>query len=362
MKTDYKKLIETLEFCIFGHPELALDVGGWNLHGDSKQTRYRLDGSDGGKSCKMRLGYYRGTLCLYYNGGSVTSKRVTKILEEKYGKRWMEIVCQMYGIRREDFPADDDDSTFKPRDYKHTIGKQTESKPKRYVIGDESGIDSIPMEIVSATYDRSRQNTLYNFLCRTFGEAKALQAWERYRVGNSYGGQTLFWCYDKQGRCRGGKMMSYKPDGHRRKENPYGTISIGADLKRRGDIPQDLNLKSSVFGEHLLSQFPLALVGVVESEKSALICSLVSRDIIWLATGGWNQNLDRIIALLKGRSATFFPDADKVKEWKEKFGTVRGFTVSEFCYDYFRKNGEKWSKADLADIIVAEYQQKAATA
>lgn len=351
MATNYKLLIERLEYAIFGHPERALDIDRWLQRGNTMQTRCRPDGSVSSRPDKCVLKFVNGSLFLTYNGASFKSSYVTAILKKKYGDRWLKTVCNLYGITAEDYTAD-----FTPRDY-----KQTATKPKPYTIGDESKVDCIPQKIVSLTYDRSRNNSLFNFLSKTFGEAATVQAWERYRVGRAYGGQTLFWNYDKQGRCRGGKMMSYKLDGHRDKERKNGIISIGADLKRLGDIPEDSKLVNCLFGEHLLSQYPLAPVGLVESEKTALICSIRFPEVVWIATGGVTQNLNRAIAVLKGRKVTVFPDADAVSDWKNRFGKVRGFTVSEICRDYYRKNGEKWQKCDLADIIIEEYHQKAAT-
>lgn len=354
MATNYKLLIERLEYAIFGHPETALDIDRWLQRGNTMQTRCRPDGSITSRPDKCVLKFVNGALFLAYNGGSFKSAYVRGLLKKKYGDDWLKITCKLYGIT-DDFS----DTNTTPQNYQ----RQTDSKPKPYKLGDETDVDCVPQKIVSLTYDRSRNCTLFNFLCATFGEVATVQVWERYRVGRAYGGQTIFWCYDKQGRCRGGKMMSYKLDGHRDKEKQYGTISIGSDLKHRGYIPEDAKLVSSLFGEHLLSQYPLAPVGVVESEKTAIICSIRFPEVVWIATGGATQNLNRVTAILKGRRVTIFPDADATSDWKNRFGfgKVRNFTVSEVCRDYYRRNGEKWAKSDLADIIVAEHQQKAAT-
>lgn len=345
MNTNYKQLISRLEFAVFGSPERALGFGGWVRRNNLMQTRFRPDGSDGRRPDKTVLKFINDSLFLTYNGSSYSSAYVTKILKDKFGAGWMKTVCDLYGIAAGDYTAD-----FTPRDY-----KQTYSKPKPYTIGDEADVACIPQELVSLTYDRSRNCTLFNFLCATFGEVATVQAWERYRVGNGYGGQVLFWDYDRQGRCRGGKMMCYRPDGHRDKDRPYGIIGIGSDLKRQGKIEQDAKLVDCLFGEHILEAYPLARVGLVESEKTALIASFFWPETVWLATGGATQKLDRAVALLAGRKVSVFPDCDATSQWKNKFSKVRGFTVSEICRDYCRKNGEKWAKADLADILIQEY-------
>lgn len=347
---NYEQIISRLEYAIFGSPERALGFGGWSKRHDKMQTRLRPDGSDGGRADKTVLKFLNDSLFLTYNGSSFSSGYVTRILKDKYGTGWMKTVCKMYGISREDFTVTDNEY----QDYH----KQTTAKPKPYTIGDESAVEGIPQKLVSLTYDRTRPDVLRQYLCSVFGETATLQAWERYRVGDGYGGQTLFWCYDKSGKCRCGKNMCYRPDGHRDKEH---TISIGWELQKNGKIPADTKLRSCLFGEHLLSKYPLAPVGLVESEKTAIVCSIVSPGAVWLATGGATQNLDRAIALLHGRKVTVFPDADATSDWKNRFGfgKVRGFSVDEICRDYCRKNGEKWRKCDIADIIIEEYRQRA---
>ena len=351
---NYEQIISRLEYSIFGSPERAPGIDGWMKHGNTMQTRCRPDGSVSSRPDKTVLKFIDDALFLTYNGASFKSAYVRGLLKKKYGDDWLKITCKLYGITN-DFS--DTDTT--PQDYH----KQTDSKPKPYCIGDEADVDFVPQEIVSLTYDRTRPDVLRDYLCRTFGEAATLQAWEKYRVGDGFGGQTLFWCYDRQGRCRCGKRMCYHADGHRDKSD-YATISIGYELKQQGKLPADLRLVPVLFGEHLLEQFPNLPVGLVESEKTAIICAIRFPEVIWLATGGATQNLNRVVAILKGRKVTIFPDADAVSDWKNRFGLgkVRGFTVNEICRDYYRKNGEKWQKCDLADIIVEEYRQKSTTA
>lgn len=71
--------------------------------------------------------------------------------------------------------------------------------------------------------------------------------------------------------------------------------------------------------EHLLNDKDKvnANVALVESEKTAVICSLLLPEYIWLATGGKSQFNDRLM-VLKGRKVTAFPDIDGYDEWRKK--------------------------------------------
>lgn len=57
-------------------------------------------------------------------------------------------------------------------------------------------------------------------------------------------------------------------------------------MKYSDALPQEWELPQCLFGEHLLKKYPNKTVALVESEKTAIICSALMPDYIWLATGG----------------------------------------------------------------------------
>ena len=56
-------------------------------------------------------------------------------------------------------------------------------------------------------------------------------------------------------------------------------------------------------------------IGVVESEKTALIMSLVCPDRVWLATGGKQGFKEQMLAPLIGLEVAVYPDADALHDW-----------------------------------------------
>ena len=56
-----------------------------------------------------------------------------------------------------------------------------------------------------------------------------------YCVGHGKNGHTIFWQMDEAGRLRTGKMMKYRPDGHRDKEASWNFDWIHATLSRHWD-------------------------------------------------------------------------------------------------------------------------------
>ena len=80
---------------------------------------------------------------------------------------------------------------------------------------------------------------------------------------------------------------------------------------------KDFKLNQCFYGEHLLSKFPKQKVGILESEKSALIASLFHPEYIWLGCGGADGLTDKKVPVLKGREVTLFPDLTKAELWEE---------------------------------------------
>jgi len=180
-----------------------------------------------------------------------------------------------------------------------------------------------------------------------------------YKVGHAKSGHTIFWQIDEQGRVRSGKTMLYKPDGHRDKENKFATNWIHSIMYKAKQLdPMDADFTSCYFGQHLMNLCPEATINIVESEKTALICTIAYGNMkrqLWLACGGKKfLNEDKLQALIKAkRHIVLYPDRDSIDEWKEIANGIKyeHITVnSKIVTDYWRP--EDGDKADIADIII----------
>lgn len=132
---------------------------------------------------------------------------------------------------------------------------------------------------VRATLERDRRaNPLYRFMTQLFsstpgGEEAVDFVFELYHVGTSkrWGGSTIFWFFDDDGRAADGKIMGYDATTGKRIKEPFPHINWVSSVtaKARG-----LEFESSpkpMFGQHLMQRYQDAQVQVVESEKTALL-------------------------------------------------------------------------------------------
>lgn len=218
----------------------------------------------------------------------------------------------------------------------------------------------IPMTDVNSLRDNVQQSALYNYLCSLFPADSVDEAFTMYRVGATAEFRdkapnlaSAFPYINADGQCVDVHLMAYSPDGHRRKQG-YNQNWLMAKRKQG-----DRRAKWPLFGEHLLCSplvSPAAPVGIVESEKTALIAFVAMPDVLWMATQSLvNLKADRLLAV-KDKPVYVFPDADGLEQWETaaKKLLANGFNVS-FCGDYITRHAEE-PKDDLGDIICRYYQ------
>ncbi len=183
-----------------------------------------------------------------------------------------------------------------------------------------------------------------------------------YCVGHWNDGRVVFWQIDENGQPRSGKLMRYLPDGHRDKTRPPGWVHNQQGVRELLNMDR-CEYRSTLFGMHLLKKFPRAVVHLVESEKTALICATHyghPEDNLWLACGGLKFLKIGTLAPLfeQHRSVYLWPDKDGIDEWTKVRNSIKDFYPQA---EHFEVNTEfltkEWTeadgpKADVADIIL----------
>ena len=177
-----------------------------------------------------------------------------------------------------------------------------------------------------------------------------------YRLASTPDQAIIFLQIDQDNQCRTGKIMQYNPStGHRIKDpNKPGRINwLHSILKRRKQLPPDWQLTQCLFGEHLLPQHQDKTVALVESEKTAIICSAMMPQYLWLATGGKSGLTSERLSSLKGRKIIVFPDIDAFKDWQQKIFTFPhlDIRISRLLEDNATP-ADRAAHIDLADWII----------
>ena len=198
----------------------------------------------------------------------------------------------------------------------------SEAKPKNLFL--------IPDTIVRRSVRPDYDSHLITFL-RTVLDPVVLEGLiADYRIGVTKSRATIFFQIDAQGRCRTGKIMLYSPQtGHRVKDPavPGRVTWVHSLMKQTGQLPADWELSQCLFGEHLLPMYPDKPVGLVESEKTAVIAAGLMPGYVWLATGG-KSGLNERLRVLQGRKVVAWPDVDGFEEWSAKLAGFEGLDIT----------------------------------
>ena len=176
-----------------------------------------------------------------------------------------------------------------------------------------------------------------------------------YCVGGWRDGRVVFWQVDADGKIRSGKLMKYLTDGHRDKERNPGWIHNQDGVRQKLDL-EGHEYRATLFGMHLTKRYPNAILHIVESEKTALICATHYGNPdknLWLACGGLKHLREDDIKQLteQGRTIYLWPDRDGIDDWRLLFDTM-DVDRSRISYQTGYWRDDDPPKADIADVIV----------
>ena len=223
----------------------------------------------------------------------------------------------------------------------------------------------IPRDWVSGSMKQTQGNVFINWLWSLPWSDEQrnrlnITLWQ-YCVGGWHDGRVVFWQIDHKGIPRAAKLMRYRTDGHRDKDEHPGWI-YNQDGCRQLLNPDAHTIIKPLFGSHLLKRYPKAKINLVESEKTALVMANfygMPEDQLWLACGGLQQmKLESMQPLIdQVRTVWLWPDNDGQKKWQDladKLGSDNIHVYTSF-FDtcWVPEDGDK---ADCADIIIRMMQ------
>lgn len=240
-------------------------------------------------------------------------------------------------------------------------------------------IDYLPEEVLNKSTEDWERNNFASFLIQIFGNEVAKDRSELYLIGNSklWKGATAFWFVDIKTNVRQVKVMHYtigtgtinRTKSHQlaykwsdKTKDYFEDINHSDKIYKAGKKilnNQEANLLDCFFGEHLLMLYPERKVAIVESEKTAIICSVYYPNYVWIATGGTNGckwTKREVCKVLEGREVVLFPDLNCFEKWSEKAKEIQSIVSCKIkVSSILEKNAteEQRSKGyDLADFVL----------
>lgn len=276
-----------------------------------------------------------------------------EVLSNEAGKC---IFCN-YHYTPKQFFEDTADLDKKP---KKTIEKvKKERFPFPYTKEGETGNAKkpsfLPFDIMDKSITCFEKNSFLIWIKKLFGESITEHLAINFLIGTSkhWKGACVFWYVDVSGKIRSGKIMLYDYKTGKRVKTPFNHITwVHSALKLEG-----FEFQSCFFGEYQLALNPDKPVCIVESEKTAVVCSVYFPKYLWLATGGahgakWTNA--ETCKVLKGKKVLLVPDIDKHDLWKEKAEILkRNAQCNVRVLDILANKEQDKKDQDIADYLLA---------
>lgn len=226
--------------------------------------------------------------------------------------------------------------------------------------------DYLPFGLVEKS--ESTQSNFVSFLGTLFDNGAIVQSLcQTYKLGATKQREVIFWQVDEQNKVRSGKIMRYDPTNGKRSKTQT-TDWVHARMIKAKQL-NDFNLVQCFFGQHLLID-NAKTIAIVESEKTAIICSGLMPNFIWLAAGSLHGlNIEKC-KCLKGRNVILFPDLSKQQTnrmtafevWSAKaieISSAHGCKV--VVSDLLEQNANEAERAqglDIADYLISQQPTK----
>lgn len=274
------------------------------------------------------------------------------LVQEKEGISFFD-ACLWIADHNNIYVEYEDDSTL----------QKTIRKPKRITKPTKPMSQPVNIQFLDSSYIAKKRSNESPF-CKALVSNNILtpeqmqHAAERYHLGISHDNGVIFWQIDEQRRLREGKIMFYLPNCHRDHNNDPSTIS--SRLKKHGSLSSDWSASYCLFGLHLVTED--SKVAIVESEKTAIICSELLPDFAWVATGGSSfltTTALQPLALLKAK-IIIFPDTDSDGTMFNKWKTITEKASKALNIPIYISNllelhatpDQKSRKIDIADFLI----------
>lgn len=162
-----------------------------------------------------------------------------------------------------------------------------------------------------------KNNHFVSHLLKHFAPIDVKQVIKKYFIGtsNHWAGATVFWQIDQNINIKAGKIMLYDCNTGNRVKQPHNHISW---MHKKLKLNQFV-LQQCLFGLHNLCDYDTSnTLCVVESEKTAIIMSIIIPSNLWLATGSKSGFKEELLKPIKNYNIIAYPDKSEFNSWNKR--------------------------------------------
>lgn len=207
----------------------------------------------------------------------------------------------------------------------------------------------IDFQLVNKLYNNPNENNLFEYLRLNYNNDVVDMAKKKYYIGTSKNSGTVFWTINFNQKVQKAKIVYYSKKGKR--SNCFKVPYKNED-----------GYYSCLFGEHLLKDNTKPII-LVESEKTAIVCSINLPNYTWLAYGGINGLTNQKAEVLKGKKIIIIPDISEnaVSIMTNKVKYLNSIDVEVKIWDMTNGKSDQQLKeegiynCDLEDVFRQEF-------
>lgn len=213
------------------------------------------------------------------------------------------------------------------------------------------------IELINKSLCSYTRNNFILFLKTLFSSDEVDEIIEKYKIGTSkyWKGATVFWQIDNLNFIHAGKVLQYNSETGKRVKDASGKSLINwshSILKKNKKI-DGFNLCQCLFGLHLIDE-NFKIIGLVESEKTAIIMSLFKPNYLWLATGSKQGFKYDMLLPIKNNKIIAFPDKGEYEDWFIKAQKLNALGFKITINNWIEKSSLEIG-CDLADVVINNY-------
>jgi len=206
-------------------------------------------------------------------------------------------------------------------------------------------------KVIESYCNNYDNNNFIQFLMKHFPEQDVIQAIETYYIGTTdiWNGATIFWQIDNHHKIHTGKVMLYDCITGYRVKKPFPHINWMHKVLQ----VEPFVLQQCLFGLHLIKEHDQKkkTICLVESEKTAIIMSMILPNYHWMATGSKTNLKHELLNPIKNFKIILFPDKSELLVWGDKMKSLIDLGYNLKCSSLI-ENTNYIDGFDLADFIM----------
>jgi len=213
----------------------------------------------------------------------------------------------------------------------------------------------ITQELMQKSLCHYEHNNLVKFLNRRLGEGTMTRLMDNYQMGTSkrWTGANAFWYLDELSQPIDAHITCY--DAETGQQNSKSQSEWLSTLI--GQQNPDVEKSVLFYGLHLLNGHPRSPIGLVEEEKTAIVCSYFLSQYVWLSASSFEESLwkGNDMDYLIHRKVVLFPSLNSYCKMKKIAEVLNAKGVMAVVSEYLEQHADEQDRRQgmsIADFLL----------